>query len=99
MGFEPYFQFLYDTPVSRMTQTILYIIILPAISILYFLIIKRRKEIFKSIKRMFIFIAIVAVIFIAVLPFTCSDVFYYLGVGRIDSTYNQILIIQQLHNL
>ena len=89
LGFGPYFQFLYDMPVSRMTQTILYIFILLAISILYFLIIKRRKDIFKSTKRMFIFIAVVAVIFIVVLPFTSSDIFYYLGIGRIDGGYNQ----------
>lgn len=30
-----------------------------------------------------------AIIFIAVIPFTCSDVFYYLGVGRLDSKYHQ----------
>lgn len=38
---------------------------------------------------MFLWIAIIALIFVAVLPFTCSDVFYYLGIGRINSTYHQ----------
>ena len=82
LQFEPYFQFLYDAQVSRATQTILYIVILAILAVAYFIIVKRRKEIFKNIKEMFIFIAIIALIFVAVLPFTSSDIFYYLGVGR-----------------
>lgn len=89
LQFEPYFQFLYDAQVSRATQTILYIVILAILAIAYFTIVKRRKEIFKNIKEVFIFIAIISLIFVAVLPFTSSDIFYYLGVGRIDSKYHQ----------
>lgn len=87
--FGPYFQFLYDMPISRATQTLLYILILILLSALYFVIVKKRKKIFQNTRRMFLFISIIAVIFIAVLPFTCSDVFYYLGIGRLDSTYHQ----------
>lgn len=86
---EPYFQFLYDAPIARTTQTILYIILLASLTILYFIILKNRKEMFQNTKKMFLFIAIIAIIFIAVLPFTSSDIFYYLGVGRLDSTYHQ----------
>lgn len=89
LQFEPYFQFLYDAQVSRATQTILYIVILAILAVAYFAIVKRRKEIFKNIKEVFIFIAIISLIFVAVLPFTSSDIFYYLGVGRIDSKYHQ----------
>lgn len=87
--FEPYFQFLYELSVSRMTQTLLYIFILSILSVLYFMIIKKRKEIFQSKKEMFLWIAIITLVFVMVLPFTCSDVFYYLGIGRLDSTYHQ----------
>lgn len=87
--FEPYFQFLYNMPISRATQTLLYIFILAILSFLYFLVIKRRKEIFQNTKKMFLFISIITVIFVAVLPFTCSDIFYYLGIGRLDSNYHQ----------
>ncbi len=89
LQFEPYFQFLYNAQVSRATQTILYIVILAILAVAYFAIVKRRKEIFKNIKEVFIFIAIISLIFVAVLPFTSSDIFYYLGVGRIDSKYHQ----------
>ena len=88
-NFGPYFQFMYDMPVTRATQTIVYIFVLAILSILYFVIVKNKKEIFENTKKMFIFIAIIAIIFVAVLPFTCSDIFYYLGIGRLDSTYNQ----------
>ena len=87
--FEPYFKFLLNDYIDRVEQTIIYIVILLILTILYFLIIKKRKEIFENNKKIFIFIAIIAIIFIAVVPFTCSDVFYYLGVGRIDSKYQQ----------
>lgn len=89
LKFEPYFKFLLNDSIYRGEQTIIYIVILAILTILYFLIIKNRKEIFENIKKLFIFIAIVAIIFIAVIPFTCSDVFYYLGVGRLDSQYHQ----------
>lgn len=89
LQFGPYFQFLYDAPISRITQTILYIILLAILSGLYFLIIRNRKEMFQNTKKMFLFIAIISILFIAVLPFTCSDVFYYLGIGRLNSSYHQ----------
>ncbi len=89
LNFGPYFQFLYEAPIDRLTTTLIYIGILAIFTILYFMIIKKRKQIFKTKKKMFLFITIIAIIFIMVLPFTCSDIFYYLGIGRIDSTYHQ----------
>lgn len=87
--FEPYFQFLYDMPISRATQTLLYIIVLAILSILYFIILKKRQKMFQNTKKMFLFISIIAILFVAVLPFLSSDIFYYLGVGRLESTYHQ----------
>lgn len=87
--FGPYFKFLYDIEINRGVQTLLYIVILLLLSFSYFWLIKNRENVFRNTKRMFLFITIIALIFVAVLPFTCSDVFYYLGIGRLDSTYNQ----------
>ncbi len=89
LKFEPYFHFLYDLPISRIVQTIIYIFILAILTILYFMIIKNRQKLFSNTRKMFIYISIISVIFIAVLPFTCSDVFYYLGIGRLNSQYGQ----------
>lgn len=86
--FNNYFQFLLNEQ-NRTEQTIAYFIILLAMVVLYFLLIKNRKQIFQDTKKTFLYITIISVIFIAVIPFTCSDVFYYLGVGRIDSKYGQ----------
>ena len=89
LKFEPYFKFLLNDFIDRGEQTLIYIILLAIITILYFLILKNRKEIFENNKKIFLFILIISIIFVIVIPFTCSDVFYYLGIGRIDSKYNQ----------
>lgn len=89
LEFGPYFQFLYEAPVSRVGQTWLYIFLLTILTILYVKLLKKRENIFSNTKKMFLYITIIALIFVAVLPFTCSDIFYYLGIGRIDSTYHQ----------
>ena len=86
--FEQWFKFLLNDS-SRIEQTIIYIIVLTSMTILYAILIKERDKLFKNSKKMFIFIATVAIIFVAVIPFTCSDVFYYLGIGRINSEYHQ----------
>ena len=86
--FDQWFKFLLNNT-DRFEQTIIYLIVLTILTILYIILIKNRKKIFKNTKTIFIFIAIIAIIFIAVIPFTCSDVFYYLGIGRINSEYGQ----------
>lgn len=88
LDFTNEFKFLLNDE-DTLKQTLIYALILISMTILYFLIIKRREKIFKNSKRMFIFIAIIAIIFIVVVPFTSSDIFYYLGIGRINSTYSQ----------
>lgn len=89
LNFESWFKFLLSDSMDSGKQAILYLVILSILTIFYFLIIKNRKEIFDNIKKMFIFISIVSVIFMMVIPFTSSDIFYYLGIGRLDSKYHQ----------
>lgn len=89
LKFDFEFKFLLTDSISRIDQTIIYIAILTTITIIYLAILKKRKEIFNNTKKMFIFIGIIAILFIVVIPFTSSDIFYYLGVGRIDSKYGQ----------
>ena len=87
-NFNDYFKFcLNDT--NRIEQTIVYLIILTGLTIFYFLIVKNRKKLFKNNKHIYIYIAIISLIFVFVIPFLCSDVFYYLGIGRLESTYGQ----------
>ena len=87
-NFKEYFLFLLNNE-DRLVQTGVYLLVFILLAITYIFLIKRRKTAFKNIKSVFILVSIVSIIFIAVIPFMCSDVFYYLGVGRIDSKYNQ----------
>lgn len=87
-NFKEYFLFLLNNE-DRLVQTGVYLLVFILLAITYIFLIKRRKTAFKNIKSVFILVSIISIIFIAVIPFMCSDVFYYLGVGRIDSKYNQ----------
>jgi len=74
---------------NRISQTVLYFMILVAMTIIYILIIKNKNKIFKNFKQTIIFISVISLIFVCGIPFMSSDVFYYLGVGRLESEYNQ----------
>ena len=87
-NFNEYFQFYLDDT-NRVEQTIIYIVILTVLTIFYFLIVKNRDKLFKTNKQMYVYIAIISLIFVIVVPFLSSDVFYYLGVGRLESAYGQ----------
>lgn len=63
--------------------------ILLTISIIYLLIIKNEKKIFKNTKEIFIFIIIVSFIFMLILPFFSSDIYYYIGDSWINSKYGE----------
>lgn len=88
LNFDKYFTILFNDT-DRLEQTVIYIIILAIITTLYVLILKNRDKIFKNIKQVYIFIAISATICIFIIPFISSDIFYYLGIGRLDSKYGQ----------
>lgn len=89
LNFEASYLFLLTDSISAMSQAAIYLIMLAILTILYFKVIKNRKDLFKNSKKLFSFIAIVSVIFMVIVPFTSSDIFYYLGIGRLDSKYHQ----------
>ena len=88
LHFNEYFKFCLNDD-DRVEQAIFYIAILALLTIVYVFIIKNREKLFKNIKEICIYIAIISLIFVMVLPFLSSDIFYYLGVGRLDSKYGQ----------
>lgn len=87
-GFKDYYFFLTNS-IRTDFQAVIYIVILAVITFLYYLIIKNQEKIFKNIKEIIVFIALASLIFLVVIPFNCSDVFYYLGIGRLSSKYGQ----------
>ena len=88
LGFDKWYCFLLNDS-NRNMQTFLYLIILTIMTTFYFFIIKRQKDMFKNIKQVLMYTLIISSIFLISISFTSSDVFYYLGIGRIDSKYQQ----------
>ncbi len=70
-------------------QLITYFIVIILFIVAYLRLIKKRNDYFKNIKYVFIFIFIISCIFIVVTPFLSSDIYYYLGIGRLSQQYNQ----------
>lgn len=83
------YKFLLSNTIDRLYQSIVYMAIIVAIIVCYYLIIKNRNKLFENINDIYKYIMIISTIFIFVVPFWCSDVFYYLGIGRLASKYNQ----------
>lgn len=86
--FDKWFLFLLNDT-DRLKQSVLYFIVMALMAIIYTLIVKARNNIFKNVKSIFLFILVISCIFIIAIPFMCSDVFYYLGIGRISQEYKQ----------
>lgn len=74
---------------ERYINAIIYVILFSILFLLYFKILKNISKIFKTNKRMFIFIIIIGVLFTIILPTTSFDVFSYIGNGWVDSHYNE----------
>lgn len=68
---------------------ILFALILTSSFILYFKIVRNRNKEFKNTKQIFLVILIVSILFGIMLPFTTSDIFYYMGTGQLDARYEE----------
>lgn len=88
LGFNTYYNFFINPSFNKIVSTTIYIAIIITIFILYLIILKK-KENFKNIKQVLIFVAIISIIIAIILPSTSSDVFYYMGVGELDGVYHQ----------
>ena len=86
--FTDFYQFFMNNYNIKI-QTTIFIILLIIITIIYLIIIKKQRKIFKDTKEILIFISIIVIIFMIILPFTSSDVYYYMGTGRLESKYHQ----------
>lgn len=88
MGFNTYYNFFINTNANKIISTLIYLIIY-LLTITTYLVIIKKKDIFKNIKQVLVFTAIVGAIFVVMLPWTSSDIFYYMGVGELDGIYHQ----------
>lgn len=85
-GFE--FRFLFSNSNKEM-QAIMYGAIITLMLGLYLIILKNRKELFNRFKDVFIYTLIFSSIFILIMPIFSHDVYYYMGIGRLNSQYKQ----------
>ncbi len=88
LGFENYYNFFIDNGQNKILSTTVYIIIFLSLSAIYLIFINK-KDSFKSIKGLLKYLACVSVIFLIMLPWHSSDIFYYMGVGELNSVYGQ----------
>ncbi len=88
MGFDTYYNFFINDGSYKTMSSIIYLIIL-ILMVAVYLIFIRKKHIFKNIKEILIYTGIISAIFIFMLPWTSSDIFYYMGVGELNSVYGQ----------
>lgn len=81
--------FLLTKNINRYEQAFWFFIISLLLIIIYYLLIKNYKVNFKNSKNIFSFILIISLLFVFVIPLFSSDVFYYLGIGRLACKYKQ----------
>ena len=86
-GFNMYFNFFLTNDISKTISTIAYLIIFTLLTIMYLLMIKMKC--FNNIKSILKFAIIIGIIFIIMLPWTSSDIYYYMGVGELNSRYGE----------
>lgn len=83
------YKFLLQTGIDNKTHMIAYLAVTALMIIFYIIIIKKRRELFRSIKDVYKFIIVITLLCVVGLPFMSSDVYYYLGIGRLSSRYKQ----------
>lgn len=88
MGFDTYYNFFINKESNKILSTVIYLILFVALMALYLMLIGKKEQ-FKDIRQILKYIAIISIIFAIMLPWTTSDIFYYMGVGELDSQYGQ----------
>lgn len=90
-GFDSYYTYTLvktDNIFIRIISAIIIVGLLLVFSVCYLYIIKKHKTIFKNKKQIMIFIAIISLIFMMILPYLSSDIFYYIGSSWSAAKYN-----------
>ena len=91
-GFSAYYTFNLKGNGNEQTGLISGIIVIGLLlifGIVYVLTIKKEKKIFDNTKQVLIFIAIISFIFMLVLPFLSSDIYYYIGDSWLAAKYGE----------
>ena len=91
-GFDSYYTYTlekFDNRFIGFVSGIIVIGLLLIFSLIYVWIIKKQNKIFESKKQILIFIAIISFIFMLILPFLSSDIYYYIGDSWLCAKYGE----------
>ena len=90
--------YVFSSIENRWKDMLIYLTIFILWCFAYYLVLKYSRKLFKDKKILFRYMIIISIIFIIALPFTSSDIFYYIGVGRIDGGYGQNPYIESIYS-
>ena len=91
-GFDAYYTFTLQRTNNERTSLISGIIVIGLLlifSIIYILVVKKENEIFKNTKQIILFIMVISFIFMLILPFFSSDIYYYMGDSWLAAKYGE----------
>ena len=88
LGFENYYNFFINDGHNKTFSSITYLCFFIALMAIYLYFINN-KDSFKNIKHVLLYAGGISIIFIFMLPWNSSDIFYYMGVGELNSVYGQ----------
>lgn len=77
------------TPLSNCIDVVIYVLFFSILFYLYYFIIKNINNFFKSNKSMYIYIVVIAALFLIIIPITSYDVYSYIGNGWVDFKYSE----------
>ena len=101
-GFDSYYTYTLSRSENETVNIISGILVIGLFllfSIVYLLIIKKEKSIFKNKKQVMIFIIIISFIFMMILPYLSSDIYYYIGDSWLCSKYHENPYYTTVNNL
>ena len=87
LEFECNYNYLFQFNINHVLDAIIFLTIFSLICLIYILILKNHKEIFKSKREIYMFVIIISLLFAVILPMTSTDVFYYISTGWSETKY------------
>lgn len=87
LEFECNYNYLFQFNINHILDAIIFLTIFSLICLIYIIILKNYKKIFKSKKEIYIFVIIISLLFAVILPMTSTDVFYYISTGWSEAKY------------
>lgn len=87
LEFECNYNYLFQFNINHVLDAIIFLTIFSLICLIYILILKNHKEIFKSKREIYMFVIIISLLFAVILPMTSTDVFYYISTGWSETRY------------